>query len=258
MVSGRSIGRKLKDRLQTKLKKSAQSAQQTAKHQLDQVLLGLQHKGITIKDSQGLIENVGRSVLKRAEAIRAQIANTPLSPSWLREISLSGSPASSAVRTAGVADAATEGSRGVAREVPADATSVAEATVSGAAEDMQPEPLHFEARELATDEPLAPAGELEEDAVAFAIERADNMLPAQQELQLSDERVAAPMPRKSATSKRSKPAASPEKRAVGKKTSGVGRKVSSAAQAKSSSKAKSAKAGRASSKKKSRSVSPEA
>lgn len=145
----------------SKIKRSAKSAatvakvasklaKQTARQQLDQMLLGLQHKGLDISDSQDLVQRLGRNVLKRAEAIRAQLANTPLSPAWLKEISLGGR----SVR--------------FDEEVPADATSMTEATVSVAAEGMQPPIEEFASREFSEEEPLAPAGELAEDLIIAA------------------------------------------------------------------------------------------
>jgi len=71
-----------------KATRTAQVATEAAKSSLDQVLLGLEHRGLNIKESQDLAIRVGRKVLERAEAIRAQIAENPLSPSWLKEVRL--------------------------------------------------------------------------------------------------------------------------------------------------------------------------
>lgn len=60
-----------------------------AKKTLDQALLDLQHKAIDLKSQpQDLIQKVGQRVLERAERIRSQVAETPYSPSWLKDLSL--------------------------------------------------------------------------------------------------------------------------------------------------------------------------
>lgn len=67
----------------------AQTAADRAKQGLDQVLLGLKHKGLDpreLKDSD-LVQSVGRKVLERAEKVREQVANQPYSPAWLKDIS---------------------------------------------------------------------------------------------------------------------------------------------------------------------------
>jgi hypothetical protein len=51
----------------------AQLAAEKAKKSLDDVLLGLEHKGIKVKASQDLIQTVGRRVLARASEIAAQV-----------------------------------------------------------------------------------------------------------------------------------------------------------------------------------------
>ncbi len=61
---------------------------EAAKQSLDQVLLNLEHRGLSIKESQDLAIKVGRKVLERAESIRAQIAENPLSPAWLKDVRL--------------------------------------------------------------------------------------------------------------------------------------------------------------------------
>jgi hypothetical protein len=67
---------------------ATQLATETAKHGIDQVLLNLEHRGVNFKESQDLAVKVGRKVLERAEAIREQIAANPLSPAWLKDVSL--------------------------------------------------------------------------------------------------------------------------------------------------------------------------
>jgi hypothetical protein len=64
---------------------------------LDQVLLGLQHRGLNLKDfsfkeSQDVVQKVGRRVLQRADEIRAQLAGRTYSPSWLKDVSLAPKP----------------------------------------------------------------------------------------------------------------------------------------------------------------------
>ncbi|HVK61836.1 MAG TPA: hypothetical protein VM432_09815 [Bdellovibrionales bacterium] len=67
--------------------------EKTFEDKLDQVLLGLQHRGLNLKDfnfkeSQDVVQKVGRRVLERAEMIRQQVAERPYSPAWLKDITL--------------------------------------------------------------------------------------------------------------------------------------------------------------------------
>lgn len=66
----------------------AQAAAEMAKKSIDDVLLGLEHKGYNVKAPQDLIHNVGRRVLERASDIagevRSQVAAKPYSPEWLK------------------------------------------------------------------------------------------------------------------------------------------------------------------------------
>lgn len=89
------LSSKVTEQAQEVVKTAARTAQatahiaaETAKHGIDQVLLNLEHRGLNVKDSQDLAVKVGRRVLERAEAIRAQIAANPLSPSWIKDVSL--------------------------------------------------------------------------------------------------------------------------------------------------------------------------
>lgn len=103
MGSTRFIRQQLSEKISQRIAKTAETAKtakaaaqivaQSAKSQIDQALLGLQHSGlkdVVKKESQDLIQSIGQGVLKRAENIRQQIVRTPFSPSWLKEISLSG------------------------------------------------------------------------------------------------------------------------------------------------------------------------
>lgn len=96
---GEKLNTKLASQAQEAVQKATRTAQMAtqvatqvatdaAKSSLDQVLLNLEHRGLNIKESQDLAIKVGRKVLERAEAIRAQIAENPLSPSWLKEVRL--------------------------------------------------------------------------------------------------------------------------------------------------------------------------
>lgn len=108
-----------------------QTAADTAKTGIDQILLNLEHRGLNLKDKQEIIHRVSQTVLDRAEKIRSQIAeNSPLgayAPSWMKE---------PLVKTEEAVTA------------PAEAAgSMTEATVSEPALDMQPEILSGEAEE---------------------------------------------------------------------------------------------------------------
>ena len=105
----------------------AQNAATVAKQSLDQVLLNLEHRGLKIKESQDLINQLGQAVLTRAEGVRSQLSQNPLTPAWLKDLTC----AKSAKREPLDID-----------DLSAEATSsVAEATVSVAAEGMQPKPM---------------------------------------------------------------------------------------------------------------------
>ena len=66
----------------------AQERMATARKSIDDVLLGLEHKGYNVKQPQDLINSVGRRVLERASEIaddvRTQVAAQPYSPEWLK------------------------------------------------------------------------------------------------------------------------------------------------------------------------------
>lgn len=111
---------------------------------IDQALLDLQHKALDLKSQpQDLIQKVGQRVLERAERIRAQVAETPYSPTWLKDLSLAPK-----VEESGEADEASEDSdeelaSGAVVETKKAkvtlATSPAHAADSSAAADMEPE-----------------------------------------------------------------------------------------------------------------------
>jgi hypothetical protein len=135
---GPRIG-KIRHRIEKTLQRSAKSAQaagqtaaSTAKQGLDQILLGLQHNKLKLIDTpQDIIHSVGRKVLERAEAIRAQLAEQPLSPSWLKDVNLTPQAPVTAKKSVKKAKRA---------HMPADeAVSMTEASVSEAAAEMQPE-----------------------------------------------------------------------------------------------------------------------
>jgi hypothetical protein len=147
MVKRGSIG-KIRHRIGKTLQRSAQSAQaagqtaataaatakQTAMQGLDQVLLGLSHNKQKLLDSpQDIIQSIGRRVLERAEQIRSQLAEQPLSPSWLKEVTLT-PPAATAAKPTKSKNATRR------NHMPADeAVSMTEASVSEPAAKMQPE-----------------------------------------------------------------------------------------------------------------------
>ncbi len=127
---------------------AAQTVAQSAKEGLDQVLLGLEHRGINLKDSQekaqDFAQKVGRKVLERAEEIRAQIAENPLSPAWLKDVSLT------PTHPPHFADAEAEAAHALRDVTPSDddasvtadaAGSLTETTVSEPAEEMQPKAM---------------------------------------------------------------------------------------------------------------------
>lgn len=163
MVSGRSIGKTLQTLTQSIAgSDKAQAVKQKAMQRLDQVLLGLNHKSLGLKESQDVIQRVGQSVLERAEAIRAQVANTPFSPSWLKDISFGPTTAEHADAkspTVGEFESETE-------TVPAEVTSMAEATVSTAANQMQPPPVRVKAKRTGAEETPMPASEVGEEILA--------------------------------------------------------------------------------------------
>ncbi|MES2854828.1 MAG: hypothetical protein V4692_03140 [Bdellovibrionota bacterium] len=103
---------------------------------IDQVLLGLQHRGLNLKEfnfkesqdaAQNIAQKVGRKVLERADEIRAQLAEQPYSPSWLKDVSLAPRPE--------IVDATAE--ENIVSEItPEAASSMSDATVSKAAAGM--------------------------------------------------------------------------------------------------------------------------
>lgn len=139
----------------------AQAAAEKAKKSLDDVLLGLEHKGINVKAPQDLIQTVGRRVLERASEIasglssgvRSQVAAKPYSPDWLKnvtdvaaaQVQKRAAGAAAPVRTAGAteadaalatdADAATDaaGVTADASEVAVDPSRTVETTVAAGA-----------------------------------------------------------------------------------------------------------------------------
>jgi hypothetical protein len=74
----------------------AQDRISTARKSIDDVLLGLEHKGYNVKEPQDLIQTVGRRVLERAsviayeiaEDVRSQVAAKSYSPEWLKNVSI--------------------------------------------------------------------------------------------------------------------------------------------------------------------------
>jgi hypothetical protein len=84
----RRISEQISTAINSRLARSAQAAASHAKDGLDQLLLGLNHKGLTrFRDTDDVIQQVGRGVLERAEAVRSQLEDRSLSPSWLKGVS---------------------------------------------------------------------------------------------------------------------------------------------------------------------------
>ena len=99
----------------------AQERISTARKSLDDVLLGLEHKGYNVKEPQDLIQTVGRRVLERAseiaEDVRSQVAAKPYSPEWLKNVSIpKPSAAAAPVKASTVEAGATEADQALAAD----------------------------------------------------------------------------------------------------------------------------------------------
>ncbi len=124
----------------------AQAKAMAAKQTLDQVLLGLEHKGYNLKEPQDLIQTVGRKVLERAneianevakaaEDVRSQVAAKPYSPTWVKDLKIpqmNFGSASAPATTAEMADA------GLHSDPEINSTSMSEASKSDKAADFAP------------------------------------------------------------------------------------------------------------------------
>lgn len=153
---GKKVSARLNESAET-LVQTAHVAAETAKHGIDQVLIGLEHRGINLKESQDLAQKVGRKVLERAEAIRSQLAGTPFSPSWLKDVSLA--PKAAAPSAQAAVDTQTTEVTDTTEATDATAAgSMTETSVSVAAEGMQPKQMKDVLREdeLATPAPAKP------------------------------------------------------------------------------------------------------
>ena len=154
---GLKLGGKLGESFGQTAKSAATTAMSTAKFGLDQVLLGLQHRGLNLEESRDLVQQVGRRVLERAEEIRKQLALSPLSPAWLKDVSLGGPAAIGAPLKADAMNEMSESdapfsttspdadaSQNLAESgsiVAAEAGSIVDATVSNPVVEMQPESM---------------------------------------------------------------------------------------------------------------------
>jgi hypothetical protein len=122
----------------------AQAAAEAAKKSIDDVLLGLEHKGYNVKAPQDLIHTVGRRVLERAsgiaEDVRSQVAAQPYSPEWLKTATSAAATEvqkrSAAMKSADLAVETTVAAPSAEPDVAA--TSVAEASKSDQAADFAP------------------------------------------------------------------------------------------------------------------------
>lgn len=167
MTNRGSISKRIRRRIGTTLQRSVRSAEaaaqqvaqktaqktvQSAKQSLDQILLGLGHKKLEAFDPQDLIQRVGRSVLHRAEQMRLQIADTPFSPTWLKEVTLvkpepAKQPSTNSASTPAPSRAADPEQQSLSFEADEDSEkpvgdatgSITESSRSLAAEEMQPE-----------------------------------------------------------------------------------------------------------------------
>lgn len=131
------------ERARTQAKRAVAQAK-NAKETLDQALLDLQHKAVDLRaQPQDLIQKVGQRVLERAEQIRAQVAETPYSPSWLRDISLAPRMAEAGEMDESTEDSREEMATGAVVDTKAAkvtlATTASQATESDAAAGMEPE-----------------------------------------------------------------------------------------------------------------------
>ena len=101
MLSSQKLSKKLRSSV-----KSANTALNTqaksAKKGLDQVLVNLEHRGLKIKESQEIIQRMGKKVLDRAEDIRSQIATNAKTPAWLKDMSLINTDLATTLERAGV------------------------------------------------------------------------------------------------------------------------------------------------------------
>jgi len=117
----------------------AQERITTAKKSLDDVLLGLEHKGYNVKEPQDLIHTVGRRVLERAseiaEDVRSQVAAKPYSPEWLKNVSIPRPTTTAPMKTSTVEAGATEGDG----ELAESAEDSADEKSSGAIVHSEPE-----------------------------------------------------------------------------------------------------------------------
>jgi hypothetical protein len=155
---GRHFGQKLGQKLGKEIERKGQRVGQkfdekveqissTAKAGLDQLLHNLEEKGLKIKDSQDFLQKIGQSVLERAEEIREQVAQNPLAPSWIKDVTLSNahSHSNGAEKNSPAQDHTHAHTAGPAlhdENHPAEAAgSMEEASISQPAQDMQPAPL---------------------------------------------------------------------------------------------------------------------
>lgn len=199
MISSRSLRKNLSEHLNRRL---------------DQVRTDLQNSK-RVKDSQELLQDLGLRVLKRADEIRARVAKVPLSPSWLKNISLvdaytqrfapskaqAFAPETSSEHEYGHFSEAHEAARVASDEVPAEGASMREATASEPAEEMQPAPMRVILEEREALEEMGPEAvqEIEEftEGAGTIIETAD--VPAQKKKKRAKSKTDAET---SSTSKR--------------------------------------------------------
>jgi alpha-galactosidase/6-phospho-beta-glucosidase family protein len=138
------VVQKAKRRAHETAQMATQIATDAAKNSLDQVLLNLEHRGLSIKESQDLAIKVGKKVLERAEAIRSQLAENSLSPQWLKEVRIKIDDENA--KQAPISDVTSD----LAADLASDPTAVSAETLSteSAAAQGMAEPAHPE-REFA-------------------------------------------------------------------------------------------------------------
>ncbi len=148
VVLQQALGSELSQKLQTqlnekfgdrwtqsveKISQATQLAGQTAKYGWQQALNQLEQKGFDVHDPKAFAQSVGKKALEEAEKIRLAIAENPLSPAWVREITFTPSKPEFHDEEGEIQE--------MEETSPAEASasgSIVESVISEAAEGMQP------------------------------------------------------------------------------------------------------------------------
>lgn len=138
-----------------KISQATHLATETAKFGFQQALSQLEQKGFDVHDPKAFAQSVGKKALEEAERLRKVVAENPLSPAWLRDITFTPDKRATPASEEGEIQEMNETS-----PVEATATgSIVESVMSEAAEGMQPghgaldEELTEEGHGAAEDEP---------------------------------------------------------------------------------------------------------